>query len=64
MDALPGRGPGEVTLTSPCGSGTGSRRSNSWSNAEKMVVLTPIPSASERMATPLTSGRRRRLRAA
>ena len=45
-------------MTSAAGSGTGRRRSSRVSNSEKMALVTPMPSPSDRTATADTSGRR------
>ena len=45
-------------ITRRCGSRTGSDRSSRLSRIENIAVLAPIPSASDRMATAETIGRR------
>src|SRR5262249_14342125 len=53
-----------ITCTTRSGSCTGRLRSSSALTSEKMAVLAPIPSASDRIATAETTGEARNARAA
>ena len=52
----PGLGGGASRLTRRSGSTTGSGRSSNWWKTEKIAAFGPMPRASDKTATPVTTG--------